>query len=970
MAALRPPFRLPKSLNPVEPVRSIRAFSTKGNYGNLYVSVEYSDTGTGTDWHPVAYADTRFNQNFEWVTLAAWNTETGLPVPTMTSPPSGSGGAQNLTNGQFWSRWQRNTEWVSGEYIKADFGETVDLTAMEAYTVEGYIPQTIKIEGSANDSDWTDLGTHNWGTGGSQPFPEAGSWTSFEFSGTKSYRYWRISPVTYLGSSWERFECLRFIPETPVTPTDHKYWRIYGDDSTGVYPWVSEVEFSWTDDTPTVTSSPVIGTPSNTVDGDTSTVWNRNFFWDDGEYLQFEFAAPNVTHTADAHVVDRTTKTHTADGHVVDRTTKTHTTDAHLTGILKEEHTTDAVLFNPGEETHFADARLVDRETVAHTTDAVLQPTPIAHTSDAHVVDRTTVTHTADAILQPTPIIHTTDAVLYKSSVTHTTDAKVTRSVRFASTHETYKYIGTGSSWVTIATINGSDLEASSEYVLMLQSMVKPDSSTRFAETRIQVGGTTVTDSAQKKYHDSYDYYMHSWMDKYTTGSTPGDVTFQILQVSDEWIIENAVLTAIKIDDLEEGVDYSWTEHTTSSSHTTSYADRVSKTFTPTKANDPWIAFGSYQVDYGNNVTSNGVEGRFVLDGSTYFELKNGFFGTGSGITGWFPINHPYNSLSAASHTIKIQTRDDASGAPQNTYQASKLFLLNTSAFRQEEHTYTSGTTAITDAEVDGFGYVTYWTEIETITITVDVSGYYMVVGDAAWDWFNFVRLQLDDAGTAGGLGYLLGNNYDERTYQEGGGSAGLYPAMMMKTLFLPTGTYDIDLDGAYDASGRYVRESFLSVFQLNDDAASITHTTDAHLTQAGVTTNHTADAHLVDQATKTHTTDTVLIKTVAHATDAVLAGGQSHQTDAILQATVEVEHDTDATLTPADYNVSVYFANTSSLKVTVGLVQQTLTDLGSPSRGGGGRSDGGGGGSGGGTGGTGRVDKVFRKKRKTIRGR
>lgn len=223
-----------------------------------------------------------------------------------------------------------------------------------------------------------------------------------------------------------------------------------------------------------------------------------------------------------------------------------------------------------------------------------------------------------------------------------------------------------------------------STYIIFCSAQIWSDNGDALSvNARVLIDGTEAAGSevvAEPRQSDPSETYFY--MQKHTTSAGDTEVVqFQMKTTSpDTMTADSIVLFAMKLDDLKAS-DWAFTEDDDTgglTAHTTTLADFASITFTPQKVNDDWLIIGNGSVDCNDVATS-------------FEELIN--FDSGTEVVPRL-LHEPEDpdellswvlqrvfTLSAASHTFKIQSRDDT--GPTNDHIRSAIFALRLNAFSQ-----------------------------------------------------------------------------------------------------------------------------------------------------------------------------------------------------------------------------------------------------------------------------------------------
>ena len=245
-----------------------------------------------------------------------------------------------------------------------------------------------------------------------------------------------------------------------------------------------------------------------------------------------------------------------------------------------------------------------------------------------------------------------------------------------------------------------------------------------------------------------YDYFWWTVFDQPATPETI-KVQFKTLDSGQSVFADEIRVFAINLDDdLTENTDWHFNENTSGATHTNTafgagQTDRASVTFTPGSAGDDWLILSRTRIEVKGTTLNYEIA---TLDEGDAL-VRRRITHEGEDITDEFRVHTiPWvaEGLSAAEHTYKIQSRDDA--AAGNEYNSSAVLALNLDLFESHSVIQTTGTVATT----------TSFTEIATLgSYSPTTTGDHLVIGDALLiAGFAEVRLRLQFDGTSDPTGW------------------------------------------------------------------------------------------------------------------------------------------------------------------------------------------------------------------------
>lgn len=231
--------------------------------------------------------------------------------------------------------------------------------------------------------------------------------------------------------------------------------------------------------------------------------------------------------------------------------------------------------------------------------------------------------------------------------------------------------------------------------------------------------------------HASYTQ-PYCFIGKITAGSDGGGIEFQQKAPSGETVrTEYLSLLLLDLDNLRKD-DFFFATDSTTTAHTTSYADRVSKTLAGSKSNDTWLVFGWVATATDNLAKTADAQMVFTEGGSDTAGPIISYEGEDFTETlGWW-FCRPYTITTSGSVSWKIQTKDSDSHANQNDHLGSTLFGLKMGAFQQSSTFYDGTGSASTSTD---------WREMATSAFTPESTGPVIAVASATYDGDSAGRL-------------------------------------------------------------------------------------------------------------------------------------------------------------------------------------------------------------------------------------
>lgn len=236
------------------------------------------------------------------------------------------------------------------------------------------------------------------------------------------------------------------------------------------------------------------------------------------------------------------------------------------------------------------------------------------------------------------------------------------------------------------ATLSAAGFVANDEVIVFVwgcynQSNVATSQSWRLNYNGAAIGPTTPPVIFSANFADNGR--VQGWMTRVNLGGTVADFELQNLRggTSANVTIEKARIVVLKAADLgTENTDWFWSKSTTNVAHTTTYSgtSRASITWTPGVATEDWLILCSDLINI-DSVSVN-CEGQVLLDGATL--VAGDYSEEGEDLSEiWTHLFAGImENLSAASHTITYQSRDDTATAA-NDHLESAILLVRAGKF-------------------------------------------------------------------------------------------------------------------------------------------------------------------------------------------------------------------------------------------------------------------------------------------------
>lgn len=268
-------------------------------------------------------------------------------------------------------------------------------------------------------------------------------------------------------------------------------------------------------------------------------------------------------------------------------------------------------------------------------------------------------------------------------------------------------------------------------------------------------------------------------------------------------------ILAIRLDaSLTDGSDYKYGEDDDTGApvaiEDAVWTDFASITFTPANANDDWLVVGcfNWRVD---NSTFYQTNVRLNRDSDT--ELSPSFSEEGED-TAEERVRTLARvfTLSAASHTFKLQANAEEDNADQDDHQWSSIFALRLNAFRNHIFNWT-------EAEFANTVDATYEEMTGLASYTPDVAGDNVIVASAVKDGgvggqTTGIRVQVDGA--------TVPTGFDSSYNATGWDNTDENPMSLVTIANMAASARDIDFDGArLTGSTLAIEDRSIAVFSL-----------------------------------------------------------------------------------------------------------------------------------------------------------
>jgi len=371
------------------------------------------------------------------------------------------------------------------------------------------------------------------------------------------------------------------------------------------------------------------------------------------------------------------------------------------------------------------------------------------------------------------------------------------------------------STWTTKVTISDASLKINNAvFLLLFTARIGCSSATERADVRIAHGGTpTVIESSYASVYPSDvsngDKRNTHWAGIFTQPATAEDVLIQLNSPDNSSTVrlDGIVLQWIRLDvDLTKDTDWFENENTTLTVHTTSFVDFASITFTPLAVND-WLIIASVTVIVDSTVDS--YEYRINRDSDTETDPTMLKEGEHTDERRTFILSRVFTGLSTASHTFKVQGRDDSTGI--NDHESSRIIAIDLSKFKEHGSFYNTG-----DAS---FSTTPTFTEVANVDITPTVAADFLILYTGMYnvdDAGRQAKLRIQSSGTNSPI-----DSEDDWIAQQRD-LTNVFPLCNLTQLNLAASAQNIDVDMTGNGSGAHVaRDRSLIVLSMELAAAA-----------------------------------------------------------------------------------------------------------------------------------------------------
>ncbi len=258
------------------------------------------------------------------------------------------------------------------------------------------------------------------------------------------------------------------------------------------------------------------------------------------------------------------------------------------------------------------------------------------------------------------------------------------------------------STWLTAASVAGTEFVGGEEYLLLCIADIGNQSSTSTRnEFRLIHGSTQFSGSFSiiESNITSQTSDVYAYMVRFTQTATPETISFQLR--GSNAIADSINIMAVPLSNLTENSDYYYGENTTQTEHLTSYQDFAQVSFTPANNLDDWLVIANPTVLVDR--TDVNYEYRLHHDNSTnhpHFSHE----GEDSAEQA-LPIISRVYQLENSAQTFTVQGLDDAIGA--NEHSSSRIFALRLNKLRAYAYNYNYGPVVHSAGSFGGLGGVT-----------------------------------------------------------------------------------------------------------------------------------------------------------------------------------------------------------------------------------------------------------------------
>lgn len=236
---------------------------------------------------------------------------------------------------------------------------------------------------------------------------------------------------------------------------------------------------------------------------------------------------------------------------------------------------------------------------------------------------------------------------------------------------------------LSAATLSGQGFQTNDDVIVLFFGLFHAANTGTHQAWRLQYNGSTITNPTANPQLDFTSFAASNgetqgYMTRVNLGGTIGDFTLQNQRAgtSANVVIEKARIVVLRCADLgTENVDWFWNKSTSNQAHTTTYVgtSRAAITWTPASATEDWLVLASDHI--AMDAANVNAEGRVVLDGSTLVAGDYSEEAEGTAEENTHLMVGIMENVSAASHTISYQSRDDAGTAANDTRESALLLI-------------------------------------------------------------------------------------------------------------------------------------------------------------------------------------------------------------------------------------------------------------------------------------------------------
>ena len=352
-------------------------------------------------------------------------------------------------------------------------------------------------------------------------------------------------------------------------------------------------------------------------------------------------------------------------------------------------------------------------------------------------------------------------------------------------------------------TIADTEFTNGDDYLVLVRAAVGGSVNTTDYEFQLAHGGTAFADTVMtfrpSVAEGTARWVYWTWV-KWTAVAGEAITFEQRTLTSTSTVHANHItMFALNLSDLA-AADHQFAERTTDDGLSTTWLAGASITWTPDNANDDWLVFTTSTISASNTIHSG--ESRQDLDGAAVNDLMISSENDISTADFVHTLATVY-TLSAASHTIEEQSRENTGTSMTREYSAIIAIRLN--AFEDHFNGFTITTVDLSATD--------WFDELETETFTPTQTGDFLCLAFYIFDTASTntganVRLQVDQSDEPG----ASEQTDDVIPYNRGFDSINEYAMPMFARLNLDTTSHVVDMDasvtnaaGAKEGSARLV---------------------------------------------------------------------------------------------------------------------------------------------------------------------